>query len=190
MFAPLTKTREATDTRLAEVPRRQVTEILKERLADAIALQAHCREAHWYATGPDVASLHKLYIDVYWSVESYVSLLTKRVVELGGARSGALRMAPARSELDESVGAAIVEDDHVQRMCLALAAFGAAIRTGVRKAEALEDPVSAELCRSISQGADQCLDAVESRRRPLTATRCTPSPREALRPDRVPGRRP
>lgn len=160
MFAPYIGKREPTDTSLAEGPRRRIVDLLKERLADAIALQGCCREAHWYATGPEIVALHRLYIDVYWSVESYVRLLTKRVVELGGARSGALRIVPRRSDLDDTMNAATLDDDHVQRMCLALTAFGSTIRAALRTAEELEDAASAELCTSIARGVDRWIQVV------------------------------
>src|SRR3989454_4321754 len=64
---------------LPENVRGQVSDLLNERLADAIDLQTQAKQAHWNVKGPQFIALHKLFDEIDEAVEEYVDLLAERV---------------------------------------------------------------------------------------------------------------
>src|SRR2546423_14370030 len=84
---------------LPENVRSQVSDLLNNRLAEAIDLQTQVKQAHWNVKGPQFIALHKLFDEINDAVVEYVDLLAERVVQLGGAAEGTARLVGARSEL-------------------------------------------------------------------------------------------
>src|SRR5205814_10710067 len=69
---------------LPENVRSQVSDLLNNRLAEAIDLQTQVKQAHWNVKGPQFIALHKLFDEINDAVVEYVDLLAERVVQLGG----------------------------------------------------------------------------------------------------------
>jgi starvation-inducible DNA-binding protein len=151
-----------THNDLAEPTRKQVAALLNRRLADAIDLQTQCKQAHWNVKGPNFIALHRLFDEVYESVEQYVDLLAERVVQLGATAEGTARVVAERSELDEYPMAMSAGADHVKSLSRALAAFGSRVRFAINEVDELEDADSADICTEISRGVDKWLWFVES----------------------------
>jgi starvation-inducible DNA-binding protein len=142
--------------------RGQAGALLNRRLADAIDLQAQCKQAHWNVKGPSFIALHKLFDDVAESVEAYVDLIAERIVQLGGIAEGTVRIAAERSGLDEYPVVMAKGEDHVKSLSAALAAFGSNMRFAIQEMDELEDAGSADLCTEVSRGIDQWLWFVEA----------------------------
>src|SRR5438034_8770742 len=66
---------------LPENVRSQVSDLLNNRLAEAIDLQTQVKQAHWNVKGPQFIALHKLFDEINDAVVEYVDLLAERVVE-------------------------------------------------------------------------------------------------------------
>src|SRR2546425_13362438 len=84
---------------LPESVRGQVSDLLNNRLAEAIDLQTQVKQAHWNVKGPQFIALHKLFDEINEAVVEYVDLLAERVVQLGGSPGGTARRVAERSEL-------------------------------------------------------------------------------------------
>src|SRR5881392_2133331 len=84
---------------LPENVRSQVSDLLNNRLAEAIDLQTQVKQAHWNVKGPQFIALHKLFDEINEAVVEYVDLLAERVVQLGGTAEGTARVVAERSEL-------------------------------------------------------------------------------------------
>jgi starvation-inducible DNA-binding protein len=147
---------------LPESTRSQIATLLNRRLADAIDLQAQCKQAHWNVKGPSFIALHKLFDDVYAAVEEYVDLLAERIVQLGGIAMGTVRVAAEESELDEYPTDIATGEDHVKALSAAMAAFGSRIRFAINEADELEDADTVDICTEISRGVDKWLWFVEA----------------------------
>jgi starvation-inducible DNA-binding protein len=161
-FAPVAEKLYATRNSLPAAARAQVAALLNRRLADAIDLQTQCKQAHWNVKGPSFIALHKLFDEVYESVEEYVDLIAERVVQLGGVAEGTARIVAERSELDEYPIAMAPGAGHAKSLSSALAAFGSRIRFAIQETDELEDAVSADICTEISRGLDKWLWFVEA----------------------------
>src|SRR3989440_12484653 len=95
---------------LPENVRSQVSDLLNNRLAEAIDLQTQVKQAHWNVKGPQFIALHKLFDEINDAVVEYVDLLAERGVQLGGTargtpRVGARRSRPPREPPPVSAGA-------------------------------------------------------------------------------------
>src|SRR2546428_4505439 len=73
---------------LPENVRSQVSDLLNNRLAEAIDLQTQGKQAHWNVKGPQFIALHKLFDEINDAGGEYVDLLAERVVQLGGTPQG------------------------------------------------------------------------------------------------------
>lgn len=151
-----------TGNDLKEKVRSQVIDLLNQRLADAIDLEAQTKQAHWNVKGPQFIALHKLFDEVYAAVEEYVDLLAERVVQLGGIAAGTVRIVAKRSKLSEYPPTIADGSDHVNALAGVLAEFGGHIRRAIAESGELGDADTADICTEISRGIDQWLWFVEA----------------------------
>src|ERR1051325_4749167 len=101
---------------------------MNKRLADAVNLQSQMKQAHWNVKGPSFIGLHKLFDEIDEAVESYVDLITERIVQLGGIAEGTARVAAQRSRLEEYPLDIADGADHVAAVAKALSTFGHDVR--------------------------------------------------------------
>jgi len=142
--------------------RAQVVRLLNQRLADAIDLQAQCKQAHWNVKGPTFIALHKLFDEINDAVIEYVDLLAERVVQLGGIAEGTVEVVAERSTLVDYPLAGLTGAEHVAALSDALAGFGRAVRVGIEEMNDLKDAGSADILTEISRGIDKWLWFVEA----------------------------
>src|SRR5437870_12822265 len=81
---------------LPENVRSQVSDLLNNRLAEAIDLQTQVKQAHWNVKGPQFIALHKLFDEINDAAVEYVDLLAERAVQLGGTAEGKIGRASGR----------------------------------------------------------------------------------------------
>ncbi len=62
--------------------------LLNARLADALDLYTHAKQAHWNVKGPNFAALHGLFDDVSGHSLDWADTLAERAVALGGQALG------------------------------------------------------------------------------------------------------
>lgn len=151
-----------TKNDLSEVTRLTMVGLLNDRLADAIDLQTHMKQAHWNVKGPTFIALHELFDKINEDVEDYVDLIAERAVQLGGIALGTARWVAQRSQqreypLDISSGR-----DHVEAVATALATFGKAARAAIDASEEHRDKDTADIFTEVSRGVDKWLWFVEA----------------------------
>ncbi len=81
-----------TKNNLPEERRKQLIEILNNRLADCVDLQMQAKQAHWNVKGPNFIALHKLFDEVADTAEDSVDLIAERIVQLAGIAEGTVRV--------------------------------------------------------------------------------------------------
>ena len=112
--------------------------------------------------GPHFIGLHELFDKISEEVESYVDMIAERIVQLGGIAQGTVRVAAARSRLEEyplEIADGVL---HVEAVAKALSTFGREARATIDEAGALEDADTADLFTEISRGIDKWLWFVEA----------------------------
>jgi starvation-inducible DNA-binding protein len=151
-----------TENDLPKLARAELNKLINQRLADAIDLQCQLKQAHWNVKGPHFIGLHKLFDSISEEVESYVDLIAERVVQLGGIAEGTVRVAAAKSRLEEYPLRVAEGAAHVEAVARALSTFGREARVTVDEANALDDADTADMFTEISRGIDKWLWFVEA----------------------------
>ncbi|MBP6312131.1 MAG: DNA starvation/stationary phase protection protein Dps [Flavobacteriales bacterium] len=157
---PLKMHKTAND--LTKKTRTQIVQLLNERLADSVDLHMQMKQAHWNVKGPNFIGLHKLFDEIYEATEEYVDKIAERAVMLGGTVYGTARAAVASSKLPEYPKDISNGVDHVEAVTRALSVYAREVRTGIEKAEDLQDADTADLFTEVSRGADKWLWFVEA----------------------------
>jgi starvation-inducible DNA-binding protein len=147
---------------LPKAARSEVSQLLNQRLADAVDLQSQAKQAHWNVKGPNFIGLHKLFDEVYESVGEYVDLIAERIVQLGGAAKGTVRVAAKHSRLEEYPLDIAEGIAHVRALSKALATFGRELRLAINEADELDDADTADLFTEVSRGIDKWLWMIEA----------------------------
>ena len=83
-------------THLEDNVRKEMIEILNERLADAVDLATAVKEAHWNVKGTGFIGFHELLDDVAEHMRDHADLIAERAVILGGFARGTARVAAER----------------------------------------------------------------------------------------------
>ncbi|MEO8451018.1 MAG: DNA starvation/stationary phase protection protein Dps [Gemmatimonadota bacterium] len=151
-----------TKNDLPEAARREIVDLLNQRLADSIDLQTQCKQAHWNVKGPNFIALHKLFDEVNSAVEEYIDLLAERIVQLGGQADGTARIVAQRTTLLDYPLTLHSGEEHVAALSDVLGQFGRSARIGIEEAGALEDAGTADILTEISRGIDKWLWFVEA----------------------------
>lgn len=147
---------------LPKASRGQVIDLINQRLADAIDLQAQVKQAHWNVKGPHFIGLHELFDDIYGAVSDYVDLIAERAVQLGGIAQGTVRVSAERSRLDQYPLDISTGQSHVTALSRALAEFGHGVRMAIDEADGFDDADTADIFTEVSRGIDKWLWFVEA----------------------------
>jgi starvation-inducible DNA-binding protein len=142
--------------------RRKVVDLLNQRLADCIDLQAQCKQAHWNVQGPTFIALHKLFDEIHAETAAHVDLIAERVVQLGGSAEGTVQIVAGRTQLREYPLGLSTAAEHVSALSDALAAFARAARAGIDEVDELGDKTSGDILTEVSRGTDKSLWFVEA----------------------------
>jgi len=147
---------------LPEKSRLELAGLMNQRLADAVDLQLQMKQAHWNVKGPNFIGLHELFDQIDEAVEEYTDLIAERAVQLGGIAEGTVRVAAARSRLDEYPLDIADGIAHVKAVSKALSDFGHEVRQAIDQADEVGDADSADIFTEISRGTDKWLWFVEA----------------------------
>ncbi len=151
-----------TENDIPKSTRAELVTLINQRLADVVDLQAQLKQAHWNVKGPHFIGLHELFDKIAEDVESYVDMIAERIVQLGGVAEGTVRVAAARSKLEEYPLMIGDGSAHIEAVAKALSAFGREARVSIDEANALDDADTADLFTEVSRGIDKWLWFVEA----------------------------
>lgn len=151
-----------TENDISQTRRTELSTRMNQRLADAVGLQMQIKQANWNVKGPSFIGLHELFDHVDEDVESNVDMIAERIVQLGGIAEGTVRVAAARTRLEEYPPAIADGLAHVEAVAKALSTFGHEARHTIDQTGELDDADTADLFTEISRGIDKCLWFVEA----------------------------
>jgi starvation-inducible DNA-binding protein len=160
--SPLTTKMYETENDISQKRRLELNALMNQRLADAVDLQLQMKQAHWNVKGPHFIGLHELFDQIDEAVEAYVDLIAERVVQLGGIAEGTVRVAAARSRLEEYPLNIADGTAHVEAVSKALSTFGREARNTINQADELGDADAADIFTEVSRGIDKWLWFVEA----------------------------
>ena len=151
-----------TENDLPKSARAELNTLINKRLADVIDLQMQLKQAHWNVKGPHFIGLHELFDKIAEEVESYVNEIAERIVQLGGTAQGTVRVAAARSRLEEYPPTIADGSAHIAAVVKALSTFGSEVRASIDEVNTLGDADTADLFTEVSRGIDKWLWFVEA----------------------------
>ena len=151
-----------TENDLSSDTRTEVIGLVNQRLADIIDLQTQLKQAHWNVKGPHFIGLHELFDKIAEDVENYVDLIAERIVQLGGIAEGTVRVAAARSRLDEYPLDIADGTAHIEAVARALSTFGREARMTIDETQGLDDADTADIFTEVSRAIDKWLWFVEA----------------------------
>ena len=151
-----------TKNDLSEKVRIQVAALLQERLAEAIDLVTHAKQAHWNVKGPAFIALHELFDKVYENAGEHADLIAERILQLGGTAEGTARVVAKQSQLPEYSLTITSGHDHIEALSRSLAWFGSTVRQSIDKVDEVGDKDTADILTEISRQADKDLWMVEA----------------------------
>jgi starvation-inducible DNA-binding protein len=151
-----------TENDLPGKSRQELNTLINLRLSDVIDLQLQLKQAHWNVKGPNFIGLHELFDKIAEEVENYVDMVAECIVQLGGIAEGTVRVAAARSRLDEYPLTIADGKAHVEAVARALSTFGREARMTIDEANTLGDADTADLFTEVSRGIDKWLWFVEA----------------------------
>jgi starvation-inducible DNA-binding protein len=151
-----------TKNDLSEKVRGLISNLLQERLSDAVDLVSHAKQAHWNVKGPSFIALHELFDKVYEHAGEHADLLAERILQLGGTAQGTVRVVAKQSQLPEYPTSIADGKAHVEALSHSLAYFGSTIRQAIDRADEIGDKGTADIFTEISRSVDKDLWFVEA----------------------------
>ncbi len=147
---------------LPDNARKSVAAVLNARLADAIVLASHAKQAHWNVRGPRFLTLHELFDRISEMAAAHADSLAERATTLGEAAPGAVEVAARQTTLPPYPTGRIPEEDHLIAVADRLAAYANGLRAHITEVERAGDAVTADLITTLAGEADKMLWMVES----------------------------
>jgi starvation-inducible DNA-binding protein len=147
---------------LPEETRSKVVELLNKRLADALDLYSHAKQAHWNVKGMHFKELHELFDEVATRALGHIDEIAERITALAGTAFGTVQVAAKNSSLQPYPLDVFDGKAHVNALASSLAAFGKAVRQGIDETDRLGDKDTADLFTQVSRAVDKDLWFVEA----------------------------
>lgn len=155
-----------------------VATLLNERLADALDLYSHAKQAHWNVRGPGFIAIHELFDKISEETLEYGDLIAERAGQLGSAVRGLVKQSAQASSLPDYEPSIAEPPVHVEALSRSLAHFAASIRQDIETTDDAGDSVTSDLLTQIGRSADKLLWMLESNLAPVPADAgMSPNPR-------------
>lgn len=149
-----------TRNSLSESVRKTAIQALQARLADALTLASHAKQAHWTVRGPRFHQLHELFDSVHEEASGQADDLAERIAALGGDAQGTVRHAADQTTLPAWPEGAVGGDAVLHALADSQAAFANHLRAGIGAVGG--DAVTEDLFTGMAGDADKTLWMIEA----------------------------
>lgn len=151
-----------TKNSLSEPTRMRLVPYLNSRLAEALDLEGHAKQAHWNVRGIHFRPLHELFDAISADAVGYADLIAERVVQLGGTAHGTARIVAESSDLKAYPQDIYSGRKHLEAILVSLAHFANNVRDGIAHATELKDAATADILTEVVRGLDKWVWMVEA----------------------------
>ena len=151
-----------TENDIAQSRRVALISLMNQRLADVVDLQTQMKQAHWNVKGPNFIALHELFDKIAEESEEYPDLIAERIVQFGGVAEGTVQVVANRTNLPAYPLVLMTGREQIEAFSHTLAVYGELIRTTIKQAAELDDPVTADIFTQISRSVDKNLWFIEA----------------------------
>jgi starvation-inducible DNA-binding protein len=136
--------------------------LLNTGLAHLINLQLSAKQAHWNVKGHHFFQLHKLFDEVYESLNDPIDNTAERIAALGGFAEGTIAAVVSMSKLSPYPLGITSGRDHVEALSGMFATVGKVIRASIDTADKAGDKGTADLLTNLIRELDKQLWFIES----------------------------
>ncbi|WP_028716772.1 DNA starvation/stationary phase protection protein Dps [Paracoccus sp. J39] len=147
---------------LSDNARKTAIAELNARLADALALSAAIKQAHWNVKGRNFIAVHELFDTVKARLDEHVDMMAERVQVLDGVAVGTVEKVAKASTLKEYPTDLTKAEDHIKAVCERMRDYGEKVRAAIDAADEAGDADTADLFTAASRAADKDLWFLES----------------------------
>lgn len=147
---------------LSDNARKTAIAELNARLADAVALSAAIKQAHWNVKGRNFIAVHELFDSVFANLQAHVDTMAERVQQLDGVAIGTVEKVAAASSLKEYPTNLTKAEDHIKAICERMRDYGGKVREAIDTTDEAGDADTADLFTAASRTADKDLWFMES----------------------------
>ncbi|MDQ7261212.1 DNA starvation/stationary phase protection protein Dps [Paracoccus sp. PS-1] len=147
---------------LSDNARKTAIAELNARLADALALSAAIKQAHWNVKGRNFIAVHELFDTVKARLDEHVDMMAERVQVLDGVAVGTVEKVAKASTLKEYPTDLTKAEDHIKAVCERMRDYGEKVRAAIDATDEAGDADTADLFTAASRAADKDLWFLES----------------------------
>lgn len=147
---------------LSKEIKKQVVEVMQERLAEAADMHSQAKFAHWNVKGDNFYQLHLLFDHVAKVTGKQIDPIAERLTQLGGVANGTIRQAVSASKIPEYPVETIAGMDHVRALADALGHYCHELREASDKIDDIGDEPTSDFFNQLIVDAEEQLYFLES----------------------------
>ncbi len=152
----------ATRIALSEDQKKQVVEVMQDKLASALDLYSQAKFAHWNVKGINFYQLHLVFDSVADNVFPQIDQIAERLTQLGGVANGTVRQSAANSLLPEFDINLVAGMDYVKTLADALGCYCAELREASDRIEEIGDDPTSDFFKALAVEAEEQLYFLEA----------------------------
>lgn len=134
---------------------KKMCDLLNKRLADALDLYLHAKQAHWNVKGETFMSLHTLFDSVADHSHAWADSLAEQVVILGDRAIGTVDEIAEHTSLPKYKVKTDSAAAHIKALTESLATFASLVRDAAKESEEAKDMVTNDLFLGILHQIDK-----------------------------------
>lgn len=147
---------------LSDDVKKQVVEVMQERLAEASDMYSQAKFAHWNVKGDNFYQLHLLFDHIADVIGEQVDPIAERITQLGGVANGTVRQAACASRIPEYPVEIVAGMDHVRALSDSLGHYCQELREASEKIDEIGDKPSSDFFNQLIVDAEEQLYFLES----------------------------
>lgn len=135
---------------------------LNAAIADALALSAAIKQAHWNVKGRNFIAVHELFDTVKARLDAQIDIMAEQVQTLDGVAVGTVENVAKQSRLKAYPTNLTKAEDHIKAVCERMRDYGGALREAIDTTDEAGDANTADIFTAASRQADKDLWFLES----------------------------
>ncbi len=147
---------------LSDDQKKQVVEVMQERLASALDMYSQAKFAHWNVKGYNFYQLHLCFDQVAKRIFKQIDAIAERMTQLGGVANGTVRQSAQGSPIPEFDTMLVAGMDYVNALANSLGVYAASLREASDKIDEIGDEPTSDFFKALDVDAEEQLYFLES----------------------------
>ncbi len=147
---------------LSDDQKKQVVEVMQDKLAAALDMYSQAKFAHWNVKGINFYQLHLVFDRVADHIFPQIDAIAERMTQLGGVANGTVRQAASVSRIPEFNTTLVAGMDYVTCLADSLGVYCAGLREASNKIDEIGDEPTSDFFKQLDVEAEEELYFLES----------------------------